>query len=98
MPTTWHPLIFAIWPTIEPTEPAAAETTTVSPSFGSGIVPSDSLKCSGPSFPDGFSTSRTWRLTVAFMAFSPLDVILVWRFPVQLTAHQARNCTHCALH
>ena len=34
MPTTRQPLIFAIWPTIEPTEPAAAETTTVSPAFG----------------------------------------------------------------
>ena len=29
-----HPLIFAIWPTMEPTEPAAAETTTVSPGLG----------------------------------------------------------------
>jgi len=27
-------LILAIWPTIDPTEPAAAETTTVSPAFG----------------------------------------------------------------
>jgi hypothetical protein len=35
------------------------------------------LKCSGPSFPLGFSTSRIWRFTVAFMAFSPLGVIVV---------------------
>ena len=34
MPTTRQPLILAIWPTIEPTEPAAADTTTVSPRFG----------------------------------------------------------------
>ena len=33
-PTTLHPLILAIWPTIEPTAPAAPLTTTVSPSFG----------------------------------------------------------------
>ena len=31
-----------------------------------------SLKCSGPSFPLGFSISRIWRLTVALMSFSPL--------------------------
>src|ERR1700756_2354943 len=34
IPTTWHPLIFASWPTIAPTAPAAADTTTVSPAFG----------------------------------------------------------------
>ena len=33
MPTTRQPLILAIWPTIEPTDPAAAETTTVSPAL-----------------------------------------------------------------
>jgi hypothetical protein len=30
MPTTQHPLTFAIWRTTAPTAPAAAETTTVS--------------------------------------------------------------------
>ena len=34
IPTTRQPLILAIWHTIEPTAPAAAETTTVSPFFG----------------------------------------------------------------
>ena len=34
LPTTLHPLILAIWPTIEPTAPAAPSITTVSPSFG----------------------------------------------------------------
>src|SRR4029077_19341310 len=34
MPITVQPLIFAIWPTIDPTEPAAADTTTVSPDCG----------------------------------------------------------------
>src|SRR6516225_994461 len=43
-----------------------------SPSFGSGIAALVSLKCSGPSFPLGFSTSRIWRLIVAFMAFPPV--------------------------
>src|SRR5882672_6258374 len=40
------------------------------------MAPSTILKCSGPSFPVGFSTSRTWRLTVAFMAF-PLGLVVV---------------------
>ena len=34
MPTVRHPWILAIWPTMWPTEPAAADTTTVSPAFG----------------------------------------------------------------
>jgi hypothetical protein len=34
MPTTRQFLIFAICPTTEPTAPAAAETTTISPGFG----------------------------------------------------------------
>src|SRR2546426_3247504 len=34
MPTARQPRIFASWPTTEPTAPAAAETTTVSPGFG----------------------------------------------------------------
>src|SRR5688572_28955803 len=34
MPTARHPRIFASCPTAEPTAPAAAETTTVSPAFG----------------------------------------------------------------
>src|SRR5689334_12372902 len=33
-PTARQPRIFASWPTAEPTAPAAAETTTVSPGFG----------------------------------------------------------------
>src|SRR5713101_3527455 len=33
-PTARHPLILASWPTIDPTAPDAAETTTVSPGFG----------------------------------------------------------------
>ena len=33
MPTARQPLIFASWPTIEPTAPDAADTTTVSPGF-----------------------------------------------------------------
>src|SRR4051794_7916620 len=40
------------------------------------MAPSIILKCSGPSFPVGFSTRRTWRLTVAFMAF-PFGVTVV---------------------
>jgi NADPH-dependent curcumin reductase len=35
MPTTRQPLIFASWPTVWPTAPAAPDTTTVSPGFGS---------------------------------------------------------------
>ena len=34
MPTARAPLIFAIWPTTEPTAPDAADTTTVSPALG----------------------------------------------------------------
>ena len=34
MPTTRAPAILAICPATEPVAPAAAETTTVSPSFG----------------------------------------------------------------
>ena len=34
MPIARHPLIFAIWPTTEPTAPAAPDTTTVSPALG----------------------------------------------------------------
>ena len=34
MPTARHPLIFASWPTTAPTAPDAADTTTVSPTFG----------------------------------------------------------------
>ena len=34
MPTTRQPTIFAIWPAIEPTPPAAPDTTNVSPAFG----------------------------------------------------------------
>src|SRR5260370_1209416 len=34
MPTTRHPLILPIWPTNDPTDPAAAETTIVSPGCG----------------------------------------------------------------
>lgn len=34
IPTTLHPLIFAICPTREPTAPAAPLTTSVSPDFG----------------------------------------------------------------
>jgi len=30
-PTTLHPYIFPIWPTVAPTAPEAAETTIVSP-------------------------------------------------------------------
>src|SRR5690606_7125119 len=36
-PTTRQPLRLASWPTPEPTAPLAAETTTVSPSFGAMI-------------------------------------------------------------
>jgi hypothetical protein len=53
----------------------------------------DILKCSGPSFPAGFSTSKTWRLTVSFMAFPPLDVAVLDAVDV----HETRNRTHCAL-
>ena len=35
MPITRQPIIFAICPTIAPTAPEAADTTTVSPGFGS---------------------------------------------------------------
>ena len=35
IPTVRQPVSFAIWPTICPTAPAAPETTTVSPGFGS---------------------------------------------------------------
>ena len=34
MPTTRPPMILPICPATDPTAPAAAETTTVSPSFG----------------------------------------------------------------
>ncbi len=34
MPATRQPRIFASWPTTEPTAPAAADTTTVSPGLG----------------------------------------------------------------
>ena len=34
IPTVVHPLILAIWPTQEPTDPAAVDTTTVSPETG----------------------------------------------------------------
>ena len=37
MPTTRRPRIFPIWPTSDPTAPAAAETTSVSPGFGRPI-------------------------------------------------------------
>src|SRR5882757_3510513 len=40
------------------------------------MAPLDILKCSGPSFPVGFSTSRTWRLTVSFIAFPPYLSVL----------------------
>ena len=33
-PTARHPLSFAIWPTMPPTAPDAADTTTVSPALG----------------------------------------------------------------
>src|SRR5258708_34027877 len=67
--------------------------TNTSPSFGSGMSLLDILKCSGPSFPLGFSTSKTWRLTLSFMAFPPL----VCRFLMQLVAVEALNCPHCSL-
>src|SRR3954451_16053261 len=35
------------------------------------MPPFDILKCSGPSFPVGFSTSRIWRLTLSVMVFPP---------------------------
>ena len=35
MPITVQPLIFATWPTTEPTAPAAPDTTTTSPGFAS---------------------------------------------------------------
>src|SRR5258706_6468438 len=50
----------------------------------------DILKCSGPSFPLGFSTSKTWRLTVSFMALPPL----MSRFLLQLAAVEAADCPH----
>ena len=34
IPTTLQPLILAIWPTADPTAPAAPVTTRVSPGFG----------------------------------------------------------------
>ena len=34
MPTVRQPAILAIWPTAEPTDPAAVDTTTVSPGRG----------------------------------------------------------------
>ena len=34
-PTTWQPLIFPNWPTMDPTAPAAPLTTRVCPSLGS---------------------------------------------------------------
>ena len=34
IPTTRQPLIFASWPTVCPTAPAAPDTTRVSPAFG----------------------------------------------------------------
>jgi hypothetical protein len=36
-------------------------------------------------------------LTVSFMAYLP-SASLFWRFRMQLTAHEAFNCTDCALH
>jgi hypothetical protein len=33
------------------------------------MAPSDILKCSGPSFPVGFSTSKTCRLMVSLIVF-----------------------------
>src|ERR1700682_5246374 len=56
------------------------------------MAPLDILKCSGPSFPVGFSTSKTWRLTVSFIAFPPKC-----RFLMQMTAQKTLNCTDCAL-
>ena len=40
MPTTRAPRMRPIWPTIEPTEPAAAETTSVSPASMPGTFSS----------------------------------------------------------
>src|ERR1700730_8318008 len=57
------------------------------------MAPSDILKCSGASFPVGFSTSKTWRLTPSVMAFPSL----IWRFLMQLAAQKTLNCTDCAL-
>src|ERR1700732_2857521 len=53
------------------------------------------LKCSGPSFPVGFSTSKIWRLTLSFMAFSPLEVTLL----DAIDAHETRTLhTLCVAH
>ena len=38
IPTTLQPLILAIWPTKDPTAPAAPVTTRVSPAFGVHIL------------------------------------------------------------
>src|ERR1700692_1210482 len=59
------------------------------------------LKCSRPSFPVGFSTSQTWRLSwplswrfaPSFLAFPPIDMAVL----DAVGAHETRNCTHCAL-
>ncbi len=49
MPTTRAPLILAICPTVEPTAPAAPETTTVSPSFGRDVQQSEICRQAGHS-------------------------------------------------
>ena len=61
LPTTRAPWIFAICPAIEPTEPAAADTKNVSPSWGlpirstpyqavSPLIPSSPTSISGGTF------------------------------------------------
>ena len=53
MPTTRAPLIFAIWAATEPTAPAAAETTTVSPGCGlpMSVSPTQAVRPVMPSAP-----------------------------------------------
>src|SRR5687767_1151133 len=56
MPTARSPLIFAIWPTTEPTAPVAAATTSVSPVFGwpMSSVPTYAVSPGMPSTPSAY--------------------------------------------
>ena len=70
MPIVWQPAILAIWPTAEPTEPAAVETTTVSP--GRGCPTSSSAKYAvtplRPSTPSDSESGRSVSLTLRVIA------------------------------
>ena len=61
MPTARAPLIFAIWPTADPTGPVAAATTTVSPGCGLPISsrPAYAVKPGMPSTPSAVDTGTT---------------------------------------